>query len=239
MKERDNYKPDGKWTFDDGVTRVFEDMLSRSIPGYSTMRDCVVRIANPILTNSPIPRLLDIGSSRGETIYQILDSLPAHVSVTAVGVDSSKPMVDAATDLFGNFDNVRFVCADATDIEISPMEYSVITSVLTAQFIPLDVRQHFYKQVHNGLSFNGAFIIVEKILGETPLCQDFLVDIYHRYKSDNGYTDEQIEEKRKALQGVLVPLRGSENERMLNDAGFTNIQRFWQCLNFAGWVAFK
>ena len=239
MSEQDNYIPTGKWTFDNQVTKVFEDMISRSIPGYATMRDCVVRIATPILTSAPVSNLLDIGCSRGETIYQILNSLPAHIPVNAVGVDSSEPMIEAAIDLFGNFDNVSFVCADVVDIEIRPFEYSLITSVLTAQFIPLDVRQDFYQKVHNGLSLNGAFIIVEKILGETPFCQDLLVDIYHTYKADNGYTPEQIEEKRKALQGVLVPLRGSENERMLKDAGFRHIQRFWQCLNFAGWVAFK
>jgi tRNA (cmo5U34)-methyltransferase len=239
MSERDNYKPTGKWAFDEGVTKVFDDMISRSIPGYQTMRDSVVRVAAPILCSANVSNFLDIGCSRGETIYQILDALPADVPATAVGVDSSQPMIDAATKLFGNFNNVRFVCADVSDIEIRPLEYSLITSVLTAQFIHLDIRQNFYQQVHNGLSLNGAFILVEKILGETPLCQDLLVDIYHTFKADKGYTQEQIEEKRKALQGVLVPLRGSENEQMLKDAGFTNVQRFWQCLNFAGWVAFK
>jgi len=239
MRDKDNYKPSGKWTFDEGVTKVFEDMISRSIPGYQTMRDSVVRVATPILCAANVSNFLDVGCSRGETIYQILNALPTDIPATAVGVDSSQPMIDAAAELFGNFDNVRFVCADVSDIEIRPFEYSLITSVLTAQFIPLDVRQNFYQQVHNGLSLNGAFIIVEKILGETPLCQDLLVDIYHTFKADNGYTHEQIEEKRKSLQGVLVPLRGSENEKMLKDAGFINVQRFWQCLNFAGWVAFK
>jgi tRNA (cmo5U34)-methyltransferase len=97
----------------------------------------------------------------------------------------------------------------------------------------------FYEQVHNGLSGDGVFIVVEKVLGETPVSQALLVDTYHNFKRDKGYTDEQIEDKRKSLQGVLVPLRASENESMLKDAGFTDVQRFWQCLNFAGWVAFK
>jgi tRNA (cmo5U34)-methyltransferase len=239
MSQKDNYKPEGKWSFDEGVTKVFEDMISRSIPGYSTMRDCVVRVAYPILTKTKSPFLLDLGCSRGETIYQILNSLPNQNTVTAVGVDSSEPMIDVATESFSNFDNVNFVHADLQAADITPGKYSLITSVLTAQFIPLDVRQDFFQRVNSGLSFDGAFVVVEKILGESPVSQGFLVDIYHTYKSDSGYTEEQIEEKRKALQGVLVPLRGSENERMLKDAGFTNVQRFWQCLNFAGWIAFK
>lgn len=240
MTGKDNYVPSGKWQFNADVTAVFPDMISRSIPGYSLMRDSVVRVAKRFLTPEQSGLyLLDVGCSRGDTIYEILDSLDPMVEVGCVGVDSSQEMILAAEQLFGNFDNVSFVLSDIADIDIMPCKYAVITSVLTAQFIPLDVRQEFYKNVHKGLSYDGVFIIVEKVLGETPTSQALLVDIYHSFKSENGYTDEQIEEKRKALQGVLVPLRASENEAMLKDAGFSNVQRFWQCLNFAGWMAFK
>jgi len=237
---KDNYVPTGKWKFDEQVTAVFPDMISRSIPGYGTMRDSVVRIAKRFLNPEENGLyLLDLGCSRGDTIYEILDSLDPMVEVSCVGVDSSEDMILSAEHLFRDFDHVSFVHGDITDIDITPGKYKVITSVLTAQFIPLDVRQEFYQRVHKGLSYDGVFILVEKVLGETPTSQGLLVDIYHNYKSEKGYTDEQIEEKRKSLQGVLVPLRASENEAMLKDAGFNNVQRFWQCLNFAGWMATK
>lgn len=240
MNRPDNYSPAGKWTFDEGVAQVFPDMLKRSIPGYSTMRDAVVRVARPFLNKSDSDSyLLDIGCSRGDVIYDILNSLDSIGRVHAVGVDSSQPMIEIATEAFERFTNVSFIHADATNVSITPGKYSVITSVLTAQFLPLDSRQEFFEMVHSGLSDDGAFIVVEKILGETPKSQAFLVDTYHIFKKDGGYSAEQIEQKRRALQGVLVPLRGSENESMLKDAGFSSVQRFWQCLNFAGWIAFK
>jgi tRNA (cmo5U34)-methyltransferase len=240
MTGKDNIVPTGKWKFDEAVTSVFPDMISRSIPGYGTMRESVVRVANRFLnTEQSGQYLLDLGCSRGDTIYDVLDSLDAKVEVGCVGVDSSQEMILAAEELFRDFDNVNFVLGDMTSIEITPGKYTVITSVLTAQFIPLDVRQEFYQNVHKGLSYDGVFIVVEKVLGETPASQGLLVDIYHNYKSEKGYTAEQIEAKRKSLQGVLVPLRASENEAMLKDAGFSNVQRFWQCLNFAGWMATK
>lgn len=240
MTGKDNYVPTGKWKFDEHVTAVFPDMISRSIPGYGTMRDSVVRVAKRFLSAEEGGLyLLDLGCSRGDTIYEILDSLEPMVKVGCVGVDSSEDMILSAEHLFRDFDHVSFVHGDITDIDITPGKYKVITSVLTAQFIPLDVRQEFYQRVHKGLSYDGVFILVEKVLGETPTSQGLLVDIYHNYKSEKGYTDEQIEEKRKSLQGVLVPLRASENEAMLKDSGFSNVQRFWQCLNFAGWMATK
>lgn len=240
MTGKDNYVPSGKWKFDKDVTDVFPDMISRSIPGYGTMRDSVVRIANRFLSGEESNQyLLDLGCSRGDTIYEVLDSLASGIEVGCVGVDSSSDMILAAEQLFNGWNNVSFVCGDITGIDITPGKYKVITSVLTAQFIPIDVRQDFFQNVHKGLSYDGVFIVVEKVLGETPTSQGLLVDIYHNFKKDNGYTDEQVEEKRKSLQGVLVPLRGSENEAMLKDAGFSNVQRFWQCLNFAGWMATK
>jgi len=240
MSNKDNYMPTGKWKFDSEVTQVFPDMIARSIPAYGSMRDSVVMVASHVLRRDQgNPHLLDVGCSRGDTIYEILDSLESGVEIHAVGIDSSEDMILSAEHEFRDFDNVHFVLADITEVGITPSKYKVITSILTAQFIPLDARQEFFNHVHTGLSSDGVFIVVEKVLGETPSSQGLLVDIYHKYKSDNGYTDEQIEEKRKALQGVLVPLRASENEAMLKDAGFSNVQRFWQCLNFAGWMAFK
>lgn len=240
MSEKDNYVPTQKWVFDKDVTRVFPDMISRSIPGYGTMRDSVVRVVQPVLDSGQTNLfLLDVGCSRGDTIYDILNSLSAQETVQCIGIDSSSEMIEEAEKLFLNWLNVQFIHADIMDMYITPGKYSVVASVLTAQFIPLDSRQQFFKSVHDGLSRDGVFVLVEKVLGETPAAQGFMVDIYHKYKSENGYTDEQIEEKRKSLQGVLVPLRASENEAMLRDSGFTNIQRFWQCLNFAGWIAFK
>ena len=240
MSTYDNYKPNGSWTFDSGVTEVFENMLSRSIPNYEGMRDTVSMVAAAAIGGAHYPQnFLDIGCSRGEVIRRVLQNLPNKDLVHTVGVDNSPEMIDAAVKEFADSPNVQFVLADAADIYISAGKYDLITSVLTAQFIPLDERQEFYGSVHNGLSPDGVFILVEKVLGESVWSNHYLVDTYHRMKVDNGYSHEQVEEKRKALQGVLVPLRASENERMLQECGFRNVQRIWQCLNFAGWMATK
>ena len=81
--------------------------------------------------------------------------------------------------------------------------------------------------------------MVEKVLGETSSGQDHLVDVYYQMKRNNGYTDEQIEAKRVSLQNVLVPLRASENIRLLKEAGFSVVEPFWQNLNFMGIYAAK
>ena len=41
----DHTIPEGKWQFNEGVTKVFDDMLSRSIPEYQVMRQLVFDLA--------------------------------------------------------------------------------------------------------------------------------------------------------------------------------------------------
>jgi tRNA (cmo5U34)-methyltransferase len=58
-------------------------------------------------------------------------------------------------------------------------------------------------------------------------------------KGQNGYTEEEINSKRIALEGVLVPVTAKWNEQLLRDAGFNQVECFWRNLNFAGWIAIK
>ena len=238
MNDIDNVSPIEKWKFDKEVSHVFPNMLSRSIPSYMGMRESISRVAIKFLNNNK--NILDIGCSRGDTLKDIFERHEKPKELLAVGVDSSKHMIDHAVRQFKDWDNVSFVEADVLEIGITPGKYGLALCVLTAQFIPIEKRQKLFKNIYDGLDSScGAFILVEKVLGENSFMQDLLVDIYYELKTENGYSAEQIESKRKSLEGVLVPLTASENERFLERAGFTAVQRFWQDLNFVAWLAVK
>src|SRR5262249_48396189 len=66
-----------------------------------------------------------------------------------------------------------------------------------------------------------------------------MVDLYYRLKRENGYTREEIDRKRFALEGVLVPVTARWNEELLRGAGFRQVDYFWRWMNFAGWIAVK
>jgi hypothetical protein len=44
------------------------------------------------------------------------------------------------------------------------------------------------------------------VLGNSAKIDDLFVKEYYNLKQENGYTQEQIANKRKSLEGVLVPL---------------------------------
>lgn len=80
---------------------------------------------------------------------------------------------------------------------------------------------------------------MEKVLGSSAPIDDLLARRYYALKAAHGYTAEQIERKRLALEGVLVPVAARSNEDLMRDAGFDQIDCFWRWCNFAGWIALK
>ena len=234
---RDEIIPGQEWSFNEEVANVFDDMLARSIPGYENMRDTVVKMISPVVTNGG--HILDLGCSHGEMIAKLIKDFGSSLYVNYVGVDSSTAMVSRARKRFSDDERVTIIHADISDAEMQRLRYDAVLSILTLQFIPVENRQQILKQVYDSLSPNGCFILVEKVLGESWAGQEHLVSVYHQMKKDNGYSEEQVDLKRNSLQNVLVPLRTSENIRMLKSAGFSVVQPFWQNLNFVGIYASK
>lgn len=238
--ERDMVVPGKDWEFDQEVTSVFEDMLERSIPQYEVMRDAVTSLATTFL---PIHgSLLDIGCSKGEALARIA-RLPATGHNTFVGLEISQPMIEAALERFIDDSRIRIYGHDLregiTHLPRPLAEYSVVLSVLTLMFVPVNYRLGLLRDIYDVLEPGGALILVEKTLGEGATLDDVFTANYHAKKVASGYTPEDVERKRLSLEGVLVPLPPSINVELLQRTGFREIGCFWTWMNFSGWVAVK
>lgn len=224
----------GKWEFNEEVTEVFENMLCRSIPEYNMMRNLVKEISLKYLKNDK-SSLLDIGCSNGLSIKEIFLN---KTDCEYVLCDVSEPMLDACKKRYENFDNVHVLYNDLRN-GVPTGEYDVELSILTIQFTPIEYRHKIVKSLYDNLKEGGILIVVEKILGDTSTMDDLLVECYYDMKKENQYTQEQIQTKRKSLEGVLVPITSKWNEELFKSAGFTIVQKFWQVLNFTGWILKK
>lgn len=236
-QNKDSIIPSDKWIFNQEVTTVFDDMLERSIPDYINMRTLVNDLTLKYLQNRS--SVLDLGCSTGGAIKDIIASVQPEV--VFIGVEISEPMREQAKKNLQKFIETKQVkiinCDLREDFPIS--SNSVVLSILTIQFIPIEHRQKIISNIYESLLSGGVFIFVEKILGNDSIGNSMLEDLYYKLKGENGYTEEQIRSKRKSLEGILVPVTSDWNMEMMSKAGFSNIQQFWQQLNFAGWVGFK
>lgn len=235
-ESRDATNPTGPWEFDGRVTKVFDDMLSRSIPGFLDMRSLTTKIATRYA--KPGTTIVDLGCSKGGSLVPIMDALTN--ANQYLGVEVSDPMREAAINTFLNYPNLD-VSVENLDLRYSfpNCNSSVILSVLTLQFVPIEYRQRILSDAYESLCEGGVFILIEKVLGKDAHVNSLLVEIYHDLKGENGYTEEQINSKRLALEGVLVPVTSEWNVQLLENAGFRHIDCFWRNLNFAGWIGVK
>lgn len=234
---QDKIVADGKWVFGKEVTDCFPNMLSRSIPGYDRMRELVSALAFRYVKQGT--DIVDIGCSRGDAVAPFVRKFGAQNHY--ILIDESEEMIEVCRERYKGLINCKVVDVRCDDlVENFPFAVaSVVLSVLTLQFTPLEERRNIIKKIYDALTPGGCFIFVEKVIGETPETDKLLIDEYYNLKEKNGYTKEQIEAKRKSLSGVLVPLTARQNEDMLWRAKFSHVECFWRDTNFAGWIAIK
>jgi len=226
-----------RWQFDRDVTDVFENMLARSIPQYSTMRALVFELGSTLV--QPGTTIIDIGCSKGDALGPFVQQFGT--ANCYIGVELSEPMLEAARHRFAALIEQRIVDIRRLDLrtEYPPEMASLTLAVLTIQFTPIECRHRIMQRIAGHTLPRGGIILVEKIRGSTAYLDELLTRRYYELKALNGYTAEQIARKRLALEGVLVPVSARRNEDLLREAGFNQVECFWRWCNFAGWIAIK
>lgn len=245
--------PEGKWEFGPDVTAAFDDMLQRSIPNYTDMRDIVTRASGWLMDRDAFggrktPLCVDLGCSRGAALAPLVDGWGARARF--LGVDVSQPMLAAAEKRFAGMIEANVVSIQSRDLRAGyplglglpagfPLNPTVTLLVLTLQFLPIEYRTRLLAEIHEQTIGGGGLILVEKVMGSTADADSLLLDIYHGLKRGNGYTQEAIDRKRLSLEGVLVPLQAAWNEDLLRKAGWATVETLWAWGNFRAWLAVK
>ena len=241
---RDDVVPDGPWEFDSEVAAKFDDMLARSIPGLAILRELTPRVAAIALNDRGLrgADVLDVGPSRGSALVPFVEA-----GAYCLGLEVSKPMYEIASERFSSYENASVSNTDARefarrqveDREPFPLRYDVVLVILTMQFMPVEHRPAFLRDLYRITNPGGVLIVAEKILEPNPWADALTVEAYVEHKTREGYTAEQISTKARSLEGVLVPLPGETNRRLVEEAGYIDLTTFWRVLSFEAFVARK
>jgi len=224
-----------KFTFDQKVVDVFDDMVLRSVPGYKQMIELIGLAGRTYpVTNSNV---YDLGCSTGAATLAIAANLKSK-SVKIFSIDNSQEMLNQCSkNLTGTKANIQCICDDIVNIKFN--NASLIIANLTLQFIDPKKRLTLIQRMFDSLLPGGALIISEKIIHEDDETNKNLIWLHESYKRENGYSDTEIAQKRKSLEDVLIPESIPEHLRRLKKAGFKNPIIQLQCLNFASFLAVK
>jgi tRNA (cmo5U34)-methyltransferase len=229
------HMPAGAWAFDHTVSAVFADMLTRSIPGYETMRRITTEIGMEFVQKGT--DIVDLGASHGQATEPFLRHFGAHNRY--VLVESSAPMREQLLERLKGYESIMRVLDTDLRETYPHVDASLTLCVLTLIFIPINYRQRILRSIYESTRPGGALILVEKTIGDNGLTDRLLVDRYHAFKHAQGYSWEEINAKAKSMEGVQVPVTARWNEDALRQAGFATVDRIWQHWNFAAWVAIR
>jgi len=225
------------FVFDESVVRVFEDMVSRSVPGYSTILSMLPVLARKYVRSHS--RCYDLGCSLGAATLALRHSINVP-DVEITSVDNS-PAMTRQCAAYIEQDHaslpVNVVCADVSDVDLESASFVVMN--FTLQFIPENERLSLVKKIYQGLNAGGALLLSEKILFEDPRQQDWMTELHHEFKKANGYSELEISQKRSALENVLRPESVAVHHDRLRQAGFSQVTTWFQCFNFASFLAVK
>ena len=223
------------WNFNGNIPKIFDIHVEKSVPLYNDIQNLIIGLGEFFIKDNS--NVLDIGCSTGKTIINLIKNIDKCFYIT--GIDLSEDMIKTAienTSEFNNVTNINLFNNSIVDIDIENFDY--IISNLTLQFLSLEDREIVCRKVYNGLNKGGAFIVFEKIYSENPIYQDMYNQLYYDFKEENGFTDKEIRDKEKSLRGVLRPIEGADNLRLLKSCGFM-VEECFRYLNFVGYLCIK
>lgn len=224
------------WKFDSNIVPVFDEHVRQSVPMYDEIHRLITDISAWFLEDET--NMYDIGTSTGEVIKNILLKYPLK-NTKLIGLDNSTEMVEKARDSFKSESKVEINLIDLVKDEFEFENASLITNVLTMQFIPHRHRQDIINRLYEGLNEGGCLILVEKVVGSNARFNEMWIEMYHEMKLRNGLSEKNVFDKASAIRGVMRPYTLKENLQMLDNAGFKDVDTFFKWNNFAGFVAIK
>jgi len=233
----DPQAPAEDFQFSPKVAEVFDDMLERSVPFYKEITAMTASLLAAFVPQGAT--IYDLGCSTGATLLELARRLP-HLDLHCVGIDSSAAMVEKASvkaEMYSKADRVRFVQADILSYPLA--QPAAILLNYTLQFVRPLQRPAFIERLYAALPPGGILVLCEKTISHSPEFNRAFIGYYLDFKRRQGYSEIEIAKKREALENVLVPFSVAENLALLREAGFAQVETFFQWFNFSGMVARK
>jgi tRNA (cmo5U34)-methyltransferase len=214
---------------DETLSNVFDSMVNRAVPMYAEVQRMMAELAaDHAVEGSDV---YDLGCSTGNSMIGL--NMSVDPSIKFIGIDESEEELEKCKSKL-----LELRCFDLNKgVKIS--NASVVVMSLTLQFVRPINREKLLRSIYEGLNSGGVLILVEEILAEEDRFNREFLNYYYNYKRRNNFSEQEISQKRAALENVLVPYKLSENITLLKETGFSHCELFFKWYNFAGLIATK
>ena len=222
--------------FDQQVADVFQDMISRSVPGYALTLKLIGQIAAEYSQTSS--SCFDLGCSLGASALKLQQYAAKDCNV--IGIDNSSAMIDKCQQqltALGLADQITLRCEDINKAAIA--NASIVVLNYTLQFIEKSARQPLLNKIYQGMLKGGVLLLSEKVSHPHSETEKLLTELHLNYKRQQGYSEMEIAQKRSSLEYVLIAETQQQHLDRISSAGFGRATIINKALNFTTFMATK
>ncbi len=195
----------------------------KMVPGLADLRKmAAILLAEHAPDNA---KILVLGAGGGQEMVTFAQMHP-HWHQT--GVDPSTDMLDLARDNVAAFaDRMDLVTGYIDDAPMGPFDGAAC--LLTLHFLAPSERLATLRAMRARMKSGAALVIAHHSYDDAALW----LGRFAQFAGSNGVTGIQVD----AMADKLPALPPAEDERLLREAGFENVQLFYAAFSFRGWVA--
>jgi len=178
------------------------DSIPHRVEGESTLLEFIP---------ATVRRVLDLGTGDGRLLALVKRG---HPDATAVAIDFSPSMLEAARKRFGGDPSVAVISHDLDNSLSDLGKFDAVVSSFAIHHLAHDRKRALYTEIHRALNPGGVFCNLEHVSSPTPeLHDEFLLRI--------GYTRETEDPSNKLL-ALEIQLG------WLREVGFVDVDCFWK-----------
>ena len=217
--------------FDDpAMVARYHEGPPKFVPGFADMQ----RMARVLLAErAPInARVLVLGAGGGLELKVFADGQPGW---TFDGIDPSATMLDLARQTVApHGDRVRL---HQGYIDVAPLgPFDAAACLLTMHFMPVAERRDAMFAIHSRLKPGSPFVVMHMSVAAGPVERARWMARDEAFAVAGGVAPELALQRREGIAASLSVLAPQEDEALLREAGFSDIEVFYVGGVFRGWI---
>lgn len=204
----------------------------RLVPGFADMQ----RMARALLAESAPhdARVLVLGAGGGLELNVFADAEPGW---SFDGVDPSAPMRALALDTIGA--HAPRVTLHEGYVDAAPDgPFDAAACLLTMHFMPFEERARTVRAIHRRLCPGAPFVVAHMSAGEDDRERARWLARDEAFAVSAGVPPEEARRRREGLARQLPILSPRQDEALLRDGGFHDVELFYVAGVFRGWIGF-
>jgi tRNA (cmo5U34)-methyltransferase len=210
----------------------YSDGPPRMVPGFYSMQTMVT-----VLLAERVPHdanVLVLGAGGG---LELKAFAQAQLGWKFDGVDPSAEMLKLAEQTLGlHSPRVRLHQGYINSAPDGP--FDAATCLLTLHFVAMEERRKTAIEVRRRLKPGAPFVVVHLSIPQGENERSLWLSRHVAFLTASGLESDQAERARSAIDEHLHILTPEQDEKVLRDAGFSNVSLFYAGFTFRGWVGY-